>query len=251
MSMPDQNVGWIVPDWPAPARVRAGSTTRLGGVSVAPYDSLNLGDHVGDVPDAVAENRRRLRQQHQLPADPVWLKQVHGVVVVDAATVHGRPEADAAFSRQSGVVCTVMTADCLPVLLCDRHGTVVAAVHAGWRGLVHGVIEATVRRMGVSADKLMAWLGPAIGPAAFEVGEAVRAQFLDVDAQAATAFQPSPRGRWLADIYQLAAQRLTRLGVERVYGGHWCTFSDQERFYSYRRDAVTGRMASLIWLAHE
>lgn len=249
--MADSGIGWITPDWPAPARARAGTTTRQGGMSEVPYDSLNLGDHVGDAVQAVVENRRRLRDQRALPAEPVWLKQVHGVGVVDAAHVRGIPEADAAFAHDAGVVCAVMTADCLPVLLCDQNGTVVAATHAGWRGLVDGVIEATVLRMGVSATKLMAWLGPAIGPAAFEVGDEVRAQFLAVDDAAATAFRPSPQGRWLADIYLLARQRLARLGIERVYGGHWCTFNDQERFYSYRRDGVTGRMATLIWLARE
>lgn len=249
--MTDSGDGWIVPDWPAPARVLAGTTTRRGGVSIAPYDSLNLGTHVGDDPAAVAENRHLLRRQRQLPAQPRWLRQVHGVGVVDAAHVCGIAEADAAFTHEAGVVCGVMTADCLPLLLCDQSGTVVAAAHAGWRGLANGVVEATVLRMGVSATKLMVWLGPAIGPLAFEVGDEVRARFLAVADEAAVAFTPSPQGRWLADIYQLAVQRLARLGIERVYGGHWCTFTDRERFYSYRRDGVTGRMASLIWLERE
>lgn len=246
--MPEHGIGWIVPDWPAPATVRAGTTTRQGGVSEAPYDSLNLGNHVGDDPQAVATNRGLLKQHHSLPAEPLWLKQVHGVEVVDAGCVHGFPEADASFTRHSGIVCAVMTADCLPVLLCDQGGSVVGIAHAGWRGLVAGVIEATVLQMGVSASKLMAWLGPAIGPAVFEVGDEVRDQFLVVDAQAAKAFKPSQQGHWLADLYQLANLRLANLGVEQIYGGHWCTFSDHARFYSYRRDDITGRMASLIWL---
>ncbi len=246
--MPEHGIGWIVPEWPAPATVRAGSTTRQGGVSHTPYDSLNLGDHVGDDSVAVATNRELVKKHRSLPADPVWLKQVHGVEVVDAGAVHGIPEADASFACHSGIVCAVMTADCLPVFLCDQGGSVVAIAHAGWRGLVDGVIEAVVMKMGVSARKLLAWLGPAIGPAAFEVGDEVRDQFLTVDAQAAKAFKPSPQGRWLADLYLLARQRLEKLGVNKVYGGHWCTFTDQARFYSYRRDGSTGRMASLIWL---
>lgn len=251
MSTVESHSGWIVPDWPAPERVRAVSTTRRGGVSAPPYGSLNLGDHVGDAPEAVAENRRRLRQGRQLPGEPVWLQQVHGVGVVDAATVRGPVEADAAFAHHSGVVCAVMTADCLPILFCDEGATVVAAVHAGWRGLAAGVIEATVRRLGVPARRLMAWLGPAIGPAAFEVGAEVREQFLVQGPGAAEAFTPSADGRWLANIYRLATQRLAGLGIERVYGGHWCTYSEAGRFYSYRRDGVTGRMASLIWLTSE
>lgn len=241
--------GWIVPDWPAPARVRAGTTTRQGGVSVAPWNSLNLGDHVSDEPQAVAENRRRLRQARGLPAEPLWLEQVHGIDVIDVATAHGKPMADASVADRPGLVCAVLTADCLPVLLCDVQGTHVGAAHAGWRGLVNGVIEQTVLRMGSPANDLLAWLGPAIGPDAFEVGDEVRQAFIAHDPAAAAAFVPSPAGRWLADIYQLARLRLQRLGVNQIYGGHWCTFTDAERFYSYRREGVTGRMASLIWLA--
>lgn len=245
------NSGWIMPGWPAPAIVRAGTTSRHGGVSLPPYESLNLGDHVGDRPEAVRENRRRLCEQQQLPSEPVWLKQIHGVAVVDAATVQGAPEADASFTSRANVVCAVMTADCLPLLLCNKQGTVVAAAHAGWRGLLDGVIEATVLRMNVKGDDLLVWLGPAIGPTAFEVGDEVRDAFIAHDAAATMAFKPSPQGRWLADIYQLARQRLVRLGVTAVYGGHCCTYSDAERFYSYRRNGVTGRMASLIWIAED
>lgn len=238
---------WICPDWPAPARVRALSTTRVGGVSVAPYDSLNLGTHVGDDPAAVEMNRARLRSA--LPGEPAWLNQVHGAAVVDAAACTGAPDADAAVSCSPGEVCTVMTADCLPLLLCDRAGTVVAAVHAGWRGLQGGVVEAGVAAMKVAPSEILAWLGPAIGPQAFEVGNEVRAAFMAVDRQAEAAFRPAGMpAKWLADIYLLARQRLAVLGVSGIYGGDRCTFSEPDCFFSYRRDGVTGRMASLIWL---
>ncbi|WP_374244420.1 peptidoglycan editing factor PgeF [Zoogloea sp.] len=239
---------WIVPDWPAPARVRALSTTRAGGVSVAPYDSLNLGTHVGDDPACVAANRAVVRRL--LPSEPAWLNQVHGTAVVDAAAVAGVPDADASVSRSSGAVCVAMTADCLPVLLCDRAGTVVGAAHAGWRGLHGGVIEAAVAAMRVAPGDVIAWLGPAIGPAAFEVGDEVRAAFVAADAGADAAFRPAGQpGKWLADIYLLARRRLAALGVTAIHGGDCCTVSDASRFFSYRRDGVTGRMASLVWLA--
>ncbi|WP_153161436.1 peptidoglycan editing factor PgeF [Zoogloea sp. 1C4] len=239
---------WIVPDWPAPAGVRALSTTRAGGVSVAPYDSLNLGTHVGDDPANVAANRAQVRRI--VPSEPAWLNQVHGTAVVDAAAVDGVPDADASVSRTPGAVCVVMTADCLPVLLCDRAGSVVGAAHAGWRGLHGGVIEATVAAMQVAPADVIAWLGPAIGPTAFEVGDEVRAAFVATDAIADAAFKPAGQpGKWLADIYLLARQRLAALGVTAVYGGDCCTVSESRRFFSYRRDGVTGRMASLVWLA--
>lgn len=240
---------WIVPDWPAPTRVRALVTTRGGGVSAAPYASLNLGDHVGDDPAAVAENRAVLRGA--LPAEPVWLNQVHGSGIVDADCASGIPAADGSVARNAGTVCAVLTADCLPVLLCDRAGTVVAVAHAGWRGLAGGVVEAAVRAMDVDPVEVLAWLGPAIGPRAFEVGGEVRRIFVAQDPAAELAFVPQagpPADKWLADIYLLARQRLARIGVTRVFGGGLCTFSDAERFYSYRRDGVTGRMASAIWL---
>lgn len=246
----------IIPDWPAPANVRALQTTRAGGVSVGAYATLNLGDHVGDDPVVVARNRALLRST--LPAEPVWLKQVHGNIVADADHAVGVPEADAVLARQPGKVCAVMTADCLPLLVCDEAGTVVAAAHAGWRGLAGGVVEATVTAMNVAPERLLVWLGPAIGPQAFEVGEEVRQAFMAHDPAAAKAFalssalstQGSGLGtrKWLADIFLLARQRLALLGVQRVYGGGLCTYTDAERFYSYRRDRVTGRMASLIWL---
>lgn len=244
-------IGWIAPDWPAPASIRAGTTTRQGGVSQPPYMGLNLAGYVGDQPEAVAENRRRLRQQLALPGEPRWLQQVHGVAVVEAATVVGTPAADASFTRLPNTVCAVMTADCLPLLLCNRQGSVVAATHAGWRGLLDGVIEETVVSMGGAAADLLVWLGPAIGPAAFEVGDEVRDAFIARHADARQAFRPLAAGHWLADIYQLARQRLNKLGVTAVYGGDCCTYNDAERFYSYRRDGVTGRMASLIWITED
>lgn len=238
----------IFPDWPAPATVRAISTTRLGGVSLLPYAELNLAGHVGDQPDHVAENRRRLALAAGLPAGPAWLDQVHGTVVVAAETVSSPVAADAAWTSQPNRPCVVMTADCLPVLLCDRSGTVVAAVHAGWRGLAGGVVIAAVRQLGKPPAELLAWLGPAIGPDAFEVGEEVRAAFLALDAGNIASFCPSPAGRWLADLCGLARRQLQRLGVTEIYGGDCCTFSDPARFFSYRREQQTGRMASLIWL---
>jgi YfiH family protein len=240
---------WLEPDWPAPPRVRAACTTRSGGVSTAPYASMNPADHVGDMAVAVQANRTRLQQQLALPAAPTWLQQVHGIDVVDAARVQGVPAADAAWTGQPGVVCVVLTADCLPVLLCDREGGCVAAAHAGWRGLVAGVLEQTVRALPVAPDRLLAWLGPAIGPGAYVVGEEVRAAFLAHDAQAAAAFHPAAVGGWHADLYHLARQRLAEAGVQSVYGGGLCTFTDPGRFYSFRRDGATGRMAALIWLA--
>ncbi len=237
---------WIVPEWEAPAAVRALVTTRHGGVSLPPYDAMNLGGHVGDAEAAVAQNRAILRAL--LPAEPKWLKQVHATAVAEADAATGEAEADASVARCKGTVCAVMVADCLPLLLCDRAGTVVAAAHAGWRGLAAGVIERTVRAMGVEPGSLMVYLGPAIGPGAFEVGDEVRQAFTDFDREAAAAFAPAAPGKWLADIYLLARQRLARLGVERVSGGGFCTYTEKERFFSYRRDRATGRMAALIWL---
>ncbi len=238
----------IRPDQPLAPGVQALTTTRDGGVSLAPWDALNLGDHVGDDPAAVAENRRRLQQA--LGVDqPQWLTQVHGVQVVEAQSDGVVREADACWTRTPGVVCTVMTADCLPVLFVDTAGSCVAATHAGWRGLLNGVLESTLEVFDAPAE-VQAWLGPAIGPTAFEVGPEVREAFIAHHAEAALAFIPSPShpDRWLADLYRLARQRLERAGVGRVSGGDRCTFSEQALFYSYRRDGVTGRMASLIWL---
>ena len=238
----------IRPDWPAPARVKAATSTRGGGASCAPWDSLNLADHVGDVAQAVQQNRAVLQQSLALPAAPLWLDQVHGDRIVDADLADTRPQADAAFTGKANVVCAVLTADCLPVLFCDRAGSRVAAAHAGWRGLAGGILESSVRALDTDPGQLLAWLGPAIGPMAFEVGDEVRQAFVDQHAQAVGAFSASSGGHWLADLYRLARIRLQAAGVDAVYGGGFCTFSDRERFYSYRRDGTTGRMASLIWL---
>lgn len=222
-------------------------TTRSGGVSRPPFEGLNLADHVGDAAALVAENRARLRKM--LPAEPYWLRQVHGRAVACADDAAMLPEADAAFSRRAGSVCAVMTADCLPVLFSDESGCVVAAAHAGWRGLAAGVLDATVAAMQTPAERILAWMGAGIGPQAFEVGEEVRNTFVDDLATTADAFTPGREaGRWWADIYQLARLRLARIGVTRVYGGGLCTYTDGLRFYSFRRDGMTGRMASLIWL---
>jgi YfiH family protein len=236
---------WLLPDWPAPARVLACVTTRLGGVSQSPFDSFNLGDHVEDDPHSVFDNRQRL--QAAIGCAPAWLRQVHGVQVV-AADAEQILEADASYAAVGGVVCAVLTADCLPVLFCDRAGTRVAAAHAGWRGLAGSVLEATVQAMALPAEQLLAWLGPAIGPAAFEVGAEVREAFVSTHPEAADAFVPSLNdGRFMADIYALARIRLAACGVTAVYGGGFCTVTDP-RFYSYRRAARTGRFASLVWL---
>jgi YfiH family protein len=241
---------WIVPDWPAPARVRALSTTRNGGCSQGPYRSLNLGAHCGDEPEAVARNRALLRAA--VPDEPLWLRQVHSAgVLVHAgrpAAIPGEPpEADARVARAPGLVCVVLAADCLPVLLCDQAGTEVAAAHAGWRGLAAGVLERTVRAMRTPPANLIVWLGPSIGAAAYEVGADVRQAFAVHETEGAAAFQP--RGsRWLLDLPAMARHCLARAGVSRVFGGHWCTHAEPGRFFSHRRDRVCGRMASLVWL---
>ncbi len=236
----------IVPDWPAPHGVRALASSRAGGVSVAAYAGLNLATHVGDDPEAVADNRRQLACL--LPAEPLWLSQVHGTRVQAAADYTPGVNADACVARSPGPVCAVLCADCLPVLFCDDGGTVVGAAHAGWRGLAAGVLEATVAAMEVAPGSLMAWLGPAIAQPAFEVGDEVRAAFVAHDPRAAGAFLAEGNGKWRCDLTALARLRLAAAGVTRLYGGGLCTFSDPRRFYSYRRDGVTGRMASLIWL---
>lgn len=240
----------LVPDWPASGRIRAVCTTRVGGVSRKPWDSLNLGDHVGDSPEHVLANRQRLAERLELNAEAFgWLSQVHGTDVVNLP-VRNVPVADASTTRIPGQVCVILTADCLPVLFCNRSGTQVAAAHAGWRGLCAGILEKTVSRFEEPGDDILAWLGPAIGPASFEVGPEVRGEFVARDPASAEAFsvEGARPGYFMADIYQLARQRLRALGVTAVYGGGECTLSDSERFFSYRRDGNTGRMASLIWL---
>jgi YfiH family protein len=241
--------------WPAPASVQAVAMTRVGGVSTGAFASLNLGDHVNDDASAVRRNRALLRDALELPGEPVWLNQVHGadVVTLTGTTADSEPRrtADAAVTCAPGVVCAVLTADCLPVLFCNRAGTHVAAAHAGWRGLAGGVLEATVAALtaaGAPAGSLLAWLGPAIGPSSYEVGADVREAFLRADPSAGTAFLPHRPGHWLLDLYAAARLRLRRAGVTAVTGGEHCTLAEPERFYSHRRDTVTGRQATLIWL---
>jgi YfiH family protein len=301
----------IAPEWPAPPGVRAAFTLRTGGVSLAPYDSLNLGAHIGDSPEAVAENRRRVGEKLRLPAEPVWLEQVHGVQVVElgaagmvgtlagaAGKVVGaaghtgvgatgrrgavgdagigaagrrgaageadvdavmRPAdaeeqpltADASVAHAAGQVCAIRVADCMPVLFAARDGSAVGAAHAGWRGLAGGVLQATIAQLGVPAADLIAWMGPAIGPEHFEVGEDVRAAFTAADAGAASGFVANARGRWQCDLYALARRKLSALGVSSIHGGGWCTFAEPARFFSYRRDGQCGRMAALIWIEPE
>lgn len=240
------------PEWPAPETVRALCTTRQGGVSRAPWGSFNLGLHVGDSPAAVAQNRTRLSTGTGLPASAIgWLDQVHGTSVVELTpdNVDTVPVADASYTRHAGLACAILTADCLPVVLCDRRGQVVGAAHAGWRSLCSGVLENLIGAMRVPGDELLAWLGPAIGPERFEVGPEVRDAFVSVCADDAAAFSSAGArpGHYLADLYQLATHRLTRVGVCSIQGGGWCTVSEREQFFSFRRDGQTGRMATLIW----
>lgn len=263
---------WIVPDWPAPARVRAVSTTRTGGVSTGVYASLNLGTHVGDATASVEENRRRLCAELELHKQPRWLEQTHSARVAtighlqnplapaeveERVGVRGRAEAtqenrlmalaDAAITRSADECCVVMTADCLPVLFCDRTGQTVAAAHAGWRGMAAGILEATVAAMRTPAEDVLAWLGPAIGAETYEVGHEVRAALVKGRPQADQAFETASTDKWLCDLYLLASQRLRHVGIRHIYGGGFCTYTDRERFFSYRRDGECGRMATLIW----
>jgi len=237
-------------EWRTPTGVRAAFTTRLGGVSEAPWDSFNVASHVGDAPESVRRNRVHLRTLANLPAEPAWLNQVHGIAVsdLDAGAASGAPAtADATIARGAGRVCVVMVADCLPVLFASRDGGVIAAAHAGWRGLAAGVLERTVAAMGVAGGELTAWLGPAISREHFEVGEEVRAEFVAADRGADVCFTANNRGRWQADLVGLARRRLAAVGVADVSGGSWCTYTDAQRFYSHRRDGRGGRMAALIW----
>ncbi|MCA1930501.1 peptidoglycan editing factor PgeF [Rheinheimera sp.] len=239
-------------DWPAPLHVKTAISTRQGGVSLGPYAGLNLGSHVSDAAQSVEQNRLLFRQQAQMPAEPLWLNQVHGTdcVWLEQSDFSVGPVcADASTTKSKAVVSVVLTADCLPVLFCDAAGTQVAAAHAGWRGLVDGVLEQTLAQF-AEPHQVMAWLGPAIGPKAFEVGDEVRQAFIAKDARAGAAFVaiPNKSGKWLADLYQLACLRLTAAGLTQIFGGGFCTFTEESRFYSYRRDGQTGRMASCIWL---
>jgi polyphenol oxidase len=242
------NPEWLVPDWPAPARVRAFVTTRAGGVSTGQYASMNLGSRSGDVPSDVASNRAIVRRH--LPADPRWMVQVHGTAVADLDKLsEGTPAtADAALTRNEGRVAVVLTADCMPLFLCDDRGRSVAVAHAGWRGMAAGVIEETVAALAVEPRRVMAWMGPTIGPSAFEVGAEVREAFVAVDAAAASAFKPHNAGKYFADLYALARRRLQRAGVTAIYGGGFCTYREADRFFSYRREQKSGRMGAFIWM---
>ena len=246
---------WLLrPQWPAPPSVRSACTLRSGGVSVGPYESLNLATHVGDRAEAVAGNRARVRAGLQLPGEPLWLAQVHGNVVVNADSAQvseagaAPPQADGAVTRHAGRVLAVLVADCLPVLLARADGGGVAVAHAGWRGLASGVLEAAATALGAPSSELIAWLGPAITADHFEVGEEVRTQLCERDELAAAAFVRNQRQRWQCDLFRLARQRLERLNVHSIHGGEHCSFTDRRSFYSYRRDGVTGRIAALIWI---
>lgn len=240
---------FIVPDWPAPANIRAVATTRIGGVSQGPYRGFNLAYHVGDAPEHVAGNRRVLAGRLGLSNDPAWLEQVHGTHVVPADRFETPPQADAAWTDKPDIACVVMTADCLPVLFCARDGGKVAAAHGGWRGLAGGILEKTVEAMSTDPEELLVWMGPAIGPSAFEVGPEVREAFVSRWPDTEAAVVPGEGDRWFCDIYAVAHAQLAALGIESIHGGGFCTFQDSRRFFSYRRDRETGRQASLIWRA--
>lgn len=238
---------FLAADWPVADNIIAGTTQRPGGASTGVYAGFNIGAHVGDDPQSVADNRRQLRNLVDLPNEPNWLQQVHGTVVVTAPCTAAEPAADACIATSPGTVCAVLTADCLPVLFASADGQAVAAAHAGWRGLSAGILEATVEAFECSPDELIAWLGPAISQSAFEVGDEVREQFVARDAGAAAAFAANAAGRWQADLYSLARLRLKNCGVTAIFGGDGCTFSDDADYFSYRRDGQCGRMASLIF----
>lgn len=238
----------LIPDWPAPKHIKAFSTTRLDGFSHSPYDSFNLGYSVGDQHENVSKNREHLKQILNLPTEPLWLSQIHSTVIykVDQETMP--QNADGSYTTLKNTVCIVMTADCLPILLCDLSGTQIAAVHAGWRGLAEGVIESALNCFNHVNNKIIAWIGPAIGKTFYEVGDDIRDKFLEINEDFSKAFQPYKQSKWLADMNFIARQRLEKSGVSAIYGGNLCTYADTERFFSYRRDGVTGRMASLIWI---
>jgi YfiH family protein len=239
---------FIYPDWPAPENVKALTTTRIGGYSAAPFDSFNLSMRSGDNIEHVKRNRALLVESAKLPAEPMWLRQVHGNRVVDAADSALYTEADGSYAERSGIVCAVLTADCCPVFLCDRYGKRVAVLHCGWRGIARGLIEQGIAQLRLPATELLAWLGPAIGPDSFEVGDDVYDAFIAHDRGAVAAFTKKENGRWLADIYALVRQRLQALGVTQISGARHCTVLERQRFFSYRRDRVCGHMASLIWM---
>jgi polyphenol oxidase len=239
------NKHWLQPDWPAPPNVYAATTLRTGGLSLGNYASLNLATHVGDTSSLVSQNRRIVKTMLSLPSEPVWLNQIHSNRVVKASVLSTPPQADASFTDQPDVVCAIMTADCLPLLACSADGTEIAAIHAGWRGLLDGIIDNSINAL--HDRDVLVWLGPAIGTERFEVGGEVRSAFVSKSNEYAPAFKQHGQDKWLADIYQLARINLAMLDIDKVYGGGMCTVTDQERFFSYRRDKDTGRMATLIW----
>lgn len=241
---------FLTPNWPAPPSIRAYTTLRMGlGVSKPPYQQFNLAEHVADSPEDVKKNRELLKQSLSLPAEPIWINQIHSNIVIEATPQNQYKDADATFTRLPNQVCAILTADCLPIFLCDQDGTRIAAIHAGWRGIAHGIIENTIEVLDVNPDKLLAWFGPAISQQHYEVGDEMRDIFLQHDKDSVNAFTLSPQKRWLANLYQLARLRLNKCGISRIYGGEHCTYTDSERFFSYRRDgAATGRMASVLWI---
>jgi polyphenol oxidase len=248
----NKNKHWLVPDWPAPANVHAATTLRTGGVSKKPYLSLNTAIHVNDTIEQVLHNRKVISDMLNLPAEPVWLDQIHSIRIVKAVKTAIPQQADASYSNDSGVVCTVMTADCLPLLICSKNGEKIAAIHAGWRGLLAGVITNSISKLTslapiTIATELLIWLGPAIGPNCFEIGSEVREAFIKKSKHYEKAFKVQNNGKYLADIYQLARIELNAIGITNIYGGTYCTMTEKERFFSYRRDNQTGRMATLIW----
>lgn len=244
------NNQYLKPDWPAPSCISAFTTLRFGGVSQPPYDTFNLADHVNDSSEHVKKNREILKKDLGLINEPIWIEQTHSSIAIEATSAHRDCEADASFTKQPHQVCVILTADCLPLLVCNKKGTEVAAIHAGWKGLANGVIVSTLEKLHSSPEELLVWLGPAISAAHYEVGDEVRQAFIETIPNAESAFMPSPRQRWLADLYTLAKLQMNQLGVTAIYGGNHCTYADPERFYSYRRDGVeTGRMASLIWIS--
>jgi len=240
-------MNWITPNWNAPKQVKAFASTRIGGCSKSPYEGLNLGMHVGDDPILVQSNRDLLQQQTEMPTAPVWLNQTHSTVVLEVVQpTNDVLNADGVITSSPNVVCSAMTADCLPVLITNTQGTQVAAVHAGWRGLAGGIVENALTHF---SNDVMLWLGPAIGPQAFEVGEDVLQAFLDYDSKAATAFVPGKQqGKWWANMATLTRLRMAKLGIDQVFDSGLCTYQDPQRFYSYRRDGVTGRQATFIWI---
>lgn len=242
-----KNVKLIQPNWPAPTNISAGTTTRLGGVSKAPYDSLNLGSNTGDDIDAIRQNREHFQQVLSLPNEPYWLNQVHGNTAISIDANYQATNADASYTNQPGVICTVLTADCLPILVCNQAGTEIAAIHAGWRSLASGIIENTIAKFAAPPEQLLTWLGPCISAQVYEIGEEVYTSFVETNPETKKAFIPTREHHWLANLPLLAEQRLHALGIEQIYHSNLCTLQDETQFFSYRRDCETGRMASFIY----